>query len=123
GGQPHGPAPGRDRRAHPARHRGARRHPTGPGPGRRRRAAGAHCRPAAAAPPPPATEPPPGTQLVRARAADAVLLEGPPALVLPAAEQVDWIPGVTAFAVEDGDGAGLVANAREGPGQLGPGGG
>jgi mannosylglycerate hydrolase len=66
----------------------------------------------------PGTEAPAGTQLVRARAADAVLLEGPPALVLPAAEQVDWIPGVTAFAVEDGDGAELVANAREGTGQL-----
>ena len=66
----------------------------------------------------PGTAAPAGTQLVRARPADAVLLEGPPALVLPAAEQVDWIPGVTAFAVEDADGTELVAHAREGTGQL-----
>jgi Glycosyl hydrolases family 38 C-terminal domain len=66
----------------------------------------------------PGTEAPPGTQRVAARPAEATLLEGPPALVLPAAEEVDWIRSVSAFAVEDADGTVLVANRREGTGQL-----
>jgi alpha-mannosidase len=66
----------------------------------------------------PGTEAPAGTQLVRAQAADALLHEGTPALVLPAAEQVDWIPGVTGFSLEDETGAVLVANRKVGTGQL-----
>ncbi len=66
----------------------------------------------------PGTEAPAGTQLVRAQAADAVLHEGTAAIVLPAAEQVDWFPGVTGFSLEDGDGTVLVANRKVGTGQL-----
>ncbi len=66
----------------------------------------------------PGTEVPAGTQLVRAQAADAVLLEGTAAIVLPAADQVDWIPGVTGFSLEDEDGTVLAANRKVGTGQL-----
>jgi alpha-mannosidase len=66
----------------------------------------------------PGTEAPAGTQLVRAQAADAVLHQGTPELVLPAAEQVDWMPDVTGFSLEDDAGTVLVANRKVGTGQL-----
>jgi mannosylglycerate hydrolase len=66
----------------------------------------------------PGTEAPPGTQLLRARAEDSVLHEGPPEIVLPAAEEVDWLPSIHAFAVESEDGTVLVSGRREGTGQM-----
>lgn len=66
----------------------------------------------------PGTEAPPGTQPVRARPAEYVLHEGPARLVVPAAEEVDWIPGIAAFALEDAAGTVLVSARREGTGQL-----
>ena len=66
----------------------------------------------------PGDEAPPGTQLLHARAAGAVLHRGPSALVVPAAEEVDWIPGLTAFSLETPDGRVLVSGRREGTGQM-----
>jgi 2-O-(6-phospho-alpha-D-mannosyl)-D-glycerate hydrolase len=66
----------------------------------------------------PGTEAPPGTQLLHARPADAVLHHGPAAIVLPAAEEVDWVPGLSAFSLETPDGTVLVAGRREGTGQM-----
>jgi mannosylglycerate hydrolase len=66
----------------------------------------------------PGDEAPPGTQLVRARPADTVLHEGPAELVIPAAEEADWIPAITAFSLESSDGTVLVASQREGAGQM-----
>jgi alpha-mannosidase len=62
----------------------------------------------------PGTETPPGTQRVRAQRGRAVLHAGPPAIVVPAAQEVDWVPTISAFAVEDEDGTVLVANERRG---------
>ncbi len=62
----------------------------------------------------PGSEAPAGTQLVRAQPGRAVLHAGPPAIVVPAAQEVDWVPTISAFAVEDEDGAVLVANERRG---------
>jgi hypothetical protein len=62
----------------------------------------------------PGTEAPPGTQLVRAQRGRAVLHAGPPAIVVPAAQEVDWVPTISAFAVEDEAGTVLVANERRG---------
>jgi alpha-mannosidase len=66
----------------------------------------------------PGTEAPPGTQLVRARAAESVLHQGPPEIVVPAAEEVDWVPAISAFSLETFDGTVLVAAEREGTGQM-----
>ena len=66
----------------------------------------------------PGTEAPAGTQLLRTQKADAVLHRGPAAIVLPAAEEVDWVPGLTAFSLETPDGTVLVASQREGTGQM-----
>ncbi len=66
----------------------------------------------------PGTEAPAGTQLLWAQAAEAVLHRGPAAIVLPAAEEVDWVPGLTAFSLETPDGTVLVASQREGTGQM-----
>ena len=66
----------------------------------------------------PGTAAPAGTQLLRAQRGEAVLHGGPPELVLPAAQEVDWIPGISAFAVEDEGGTVLVANQRRGTAQL-----
>ena len=66
----------------------------------------------------PGTEAPPGTQLVRARPGEFVLHQGPPELVVPAAEEVDWMPMISAFSLETPDGAVLVASRREGTGQM-----
>ncbi|HEX6418551.1 MAG TPA: glycoside hydrolase family 38 C-terminal domain-containing protein, partial [Acidimicrobiales bacterium] len=66
----------------------------------------------------PGTEAPPGTQLVRARAAESVLHQGPPEIVVPAAEEVDWLPGISAFSLETLDGTVLAAAEREGTGQM-----
>jgi mannosylglycerate hydrolase len=66
----------------------------------------------------PGTEAPPGTQLVRARPGESVLHEGPPEIVVPATEEVDWVPVVSAFSLETLDGTVLVASQREGTGQM-----
>jgi alpha-mannosidase len=66
----------------------------------------------------PGTEAPPGTQLLRTRRAEGVMHRGPAALVLPAAAEVDWVPGLTAFSLERPDGTVLVANQRAGTGQM-----
>ncbi|HET6953867.1 MAG TPA: glycoside hydrolase family 38 C-terminal domain-containing protein [Acidimicrobiales bacterium] len=64
------------------------------------------------------SEAPAGTQLVRARAAEAVLHQGPPAIVLPAVEELDWLPGITAFWLEAEDGTVLLSGRREGAAQM-----
>ena len=56
---------------------------------------------------------PPGTQLLRARSAERVLLEGPVSLVAPAAEEVGWDRSIESFAVETADGTVLVAAERK----------
>src|SRR5690606_29332390 len=61
---------------------------------------------------------PPGTQLVRARPGESVLHEGPPEIVVPATEEVDWVPVISAFSLETPDGTVLVASRREGTGQM-----
>ncbi len=66
----------------------------------------------------PGTDAPAGTQLVRARPAEWVLHEGPPEIVVPATEEVDWVPIVSAFSLEAQDGTVLVAGRREGTGQM-----
>jgi mannosylglycerate hydrolase len=66
----------------------------------------------------PGTEAPPGTQLLRTRRADSVMHRGPAAIVLPAAQEVDWVPGLTAFSLERPDGTVLVAGQRAGTGQM-----
>jgi mannosylglycerate hydrolase len=66
----------------------------------------------------PGSEAPTGTQLRGAQPDEAVMLEGPLELVLPSAEEVDWVPGVQAFSVETVDGTTLVSNQRAGSGQL-----
>ena len=66
----------------------------------------------------PGTEAPAGTQLLWTQRAEAVLHRGPAAIVLPAAEEVDWVPGLTAFSLETADGTVLVASQREGTGQM-----
>ncbi|HKY67827.1 MAG TPA: glycoside hydrolase family 38 C-terminal domain-containing protein, partial [Acidimicrobiales bacterium] len=66
----------------------------------------------------PGAEAPAGTQLVHATPAEAVLHRGPAAIVLPAAEEVDWVPGLTAFSLETPDGTVLVSGRREGTGQM-----
>ncbi len=68
----------------------------------------------------PGTEAPAGTQLVRARRGRATLHKGPPAIVVPAAQEVDWVRTISAFAVEDEDGTVLVANERRGTAGLVP---
>lgn len=62
----------------------------------------------------PGTEAPPGTQLLRTRPDERVLHEGPAEIVVPAAEEVDWMPEVTAFSLETRDGEVLVSGRREG---------
>ncbi len=66
----------------------------------------------------PGTDAPPGTQLLRARPGESVLHEGPPEIVVPATEEVDWVPVISAFSLETLDGAVLVASQREGTGQM-----
>jgi hypothetical protein len=66
----------------------------------------------------PGTEAPPGTQLVRARPGESVVHEGPPEIVVPATEEVDWVPVISAFSLETLDGTVLVASQREGTGQM-----
>jgi hypothetical protein len=66
----------------------------------------------------PGTEAPPGTQLVRTRPGEYVLHEGPPEIVVPAAEEVDWVRAISAFSLETLDGTVLVASRREGTGQM-----
>jgi alpha-mannosidase len=66
----------------------------------------------------PGTEPPAGTQLVRARPGESVLHQGPPEIVVPATEAVDWVPAISAFSLETLDGTVLVASQREGTGQM-----
>jgi alpha-mannosidase len=66
----------------------------------------------------PGTEAPAGTQLVRTRPGEYVLHQGPPEIVVPAAEEVDWVRAVSAFSLETLDGTVLVASQREGTGQM-----
>ncbi|MBN2624045.1 MAG: hypothetical protein JXA83_11775, partial [Acidimicrobiales bacterium] len=66
----------------------------------------------------PGTEAPPGTQLLRSRPGERVLHEGPPEIVVPATEEVDWVPSISAFSLETLDGTVLVAGRREGTGQM-----
>src|SRR5262245_25969836 len=47
----------------------------------------------------PGTEAPAGTQLVRAQRGRATLHQGPPAIVVPAAQEVDWVSTISAFGV------------------------
>jgi alpha-mannosidase len=66
----------------------------------------------------PGNEAPAGTQLLRARPAESLLLEGPPELVVPAAEELEWMQTISAFTLEAADGAVLVSAQREGTGSL-----
>jgi mannosylglycerate hydrolase len=66
----------------------------------------------------PGSEAPAGTQLLRAQPAESVLLEGPPELVVPAAEELEWVQTISAFTLEGSDGATLVSSQREGMGSL-----
>jgi mannosylglycerate hydrolase len=66
----------------------------------------------------PGTEAPAGTQLVASHPAESVLHEGAPEIVVPATEEVDWVPVISAFSLETLDGAVLVASTREGTGQM-----
>src|SRR5918998_131660 len=66
----------------------------------------------------PGTEAPAGTQLVRARPGESVLHEGAPEIVVPATEEVDWVPVISAFSLETLDGTVLVSSRREGTGQM-----
>jgi mannosylglycerate hydrolase len=66
----------------------------------------------------PGADAPAGTQLVRRHGGDVVLVEGPAALVTPAAEQVDWSRSVEAFSVETAEGRVLVGNERRRRSQL-----
>jgi 2-O-(6-phospho-alpha-D-mannosyl)-D-glycerate hydrolase len=61
---------------------------------------------------------PPGTQLLRARPAESVLLEGPAEMVVPAAEELEWMRTITAFSLESAAGDVLVSAQREGRGSL-----
>ena len=47
-----------------------------------------------------------------------VLHQGPPEIVVPAAEEVDWVQAISAFSLETLDGTVLVASQREGTGQM-----
>jgi mannosylglycerate hydrolase len=61
---------------------------------------------------------PPGTQVQRAQPAEAVLLEGPPELVVPAAEELEWMRTITGFSLETAGGEVLVSATRQGTGSL-----
>jgi hypothetical protein len=61
---------------------------------------------------------PPGTQLLRAQPAESVLLEGPPELVVPAAEELEWMRTITGFSLESAGGEVLVSASRQGTGSL-----
>jgi alpha-mannosidase len=61
---------------------------------------------------------PPGTQVLRAQHAEAVLLEGPSELVVPAAEELEWMTTITGFGLESAGGEVLVAGSRQGEGSL-----
>jgi mannosylglycerate hydrolase len=57
---------------------------------------------------------PPGTQVVGARAAEQVTLEGPVTLVAPAVEEVEWDGSIDAFTLETADGTVLASGERVG---------
>lgn len=61
---------------------------------------------------------PEGTQLVRSHPDDAVLVEGPASLVVPAVEQIDSLRSVEAFTLETAAGTPLVTNRRQGRSRL-----
>jgi mannosylglycerate hydrolase len=63
-------------------------------------------------------EAPLGTQLLRSRPAESVLLEGPPELVVPAVEELEWMRTVTGFSLESAGGEVLVSARRKGTGSL-----
>jgi alpha-mannosidase len=62
----------------------------------------------------PGASAPPGTQVVGARAAERVSLEGPVTLVVPAVEEVEWDRTIDAFTLETADGTVLAAGERVG---------
>ena len=66
----------------------------------------------------PIADAPPGTQLLRSRPAESVVLEGPPDQVVPAAEELEWARTITGFSLESADGEELVSARREGTGSL-----
>src|SRR5262245_44718684 len=66
----------------------------------------------------PTADAPPGTQLLRSRPAESVVLEGPPEQVVPAAEELEWARTITGFSLESADGEELVSARREGTGSL-----
>jgi Glycosyl hydrolases family 38 N-terminal domain/Glycosyl hydrolases family 38 C-terminal domain/Alpha mannosidase middle domain len=66
----------------------------------------------------PIADAPPGTQLLRSRPAESVLLEGPPEQVIPAAEELEWMRTITGFSLESAGGDELVSARREGTGSL-----
>jgi mannosylglycerate hydrolase len=61
---------------------------------------------------------PPGTQVLRVQPAEAVLLEGPPELVVPAAEELEWMRTITGFSLESAGGGVLASASRQGRGSL-----
>jgi 2-O-(6-phospho-alpha-D-mannosyl)-D-glycerate hydrolase len=66
----------------------------------------------------PIADAPPGTQLLRSRPAESVVLEGPPEQVVPAAEELEWARTITGFSLESAGGEELVSARREGTGSL-----
>lgn len=61
---------------------------------------------------------PAGTQLISSRPREAILLEGPVSLVVPGAEEINWLRAIEAFSLEaadgDSDGTVLVSAERQG---------
>jgi hypothetical protein len=66
----------------------------------------------------PIADAPRGTQLLRSRPAESVVLEGPPEQVVPAAEELEWARTITGFSLESAGGEELVSARREGTGSL-----
>jgi hypothetical protein len=66
----------------------------------------------------PIADAPPGTQLLRSRPAESVVLEGPPEQVVPAAEELEWARTITGFSLESAGGEELISARREGTGSL-----
>src|SRR5829696_3438751 len=63
-------------------------------------------------------EAPAGTQLLRSQPAEAVMLEGDPGLVIPAAAELEWVRTISAFTLESSDGTVLVTGQRKGSDSL-----
>ena len=63
-------------------------------------------------------EAPAGTQLLRSQPAEAVMLEGDPGLVIPAAAELEWVRTISAFTLESSDGTVLASGQRKGSDSL-----